>query len=279
MLTMVSLLLVGGSLGDQFGRRRLFVIGLIAFGGDLDPLRAGPDRGVPDRRAGAAGDRRGAARAGVAGDRRGDLLRRRTRQGGRDVDRVDRDRDRVRAGGRRRAGRADLLAGDLLGQHPADRGDRDADPAVGRGVERSRRLPRHRRARRAALGGGAGGTGLRPDRAAVPRLGRPARLAAAGGGGRLLRRVRALGGARGAADARPLALPHPQLRGGERDDADRLRRASVPGSSSSASTCSRLSATSPFEAGLATTADLALPLPPLAALRAGSPRGPGRGCR
>jgi EmrB/QacA subfamily drug resistance transporter len=31
MLTMVSLLLVGGSLGDQFGRRRLFVIGLIGF--------------------------------------------------------------------------------------------------------------------------------------------------------------------------------------------------------------------------------------------------------
>ncbi|HVW45572.1 MAG TPA: MFS transporter, partial [Solirubrobacterales bacterium] len=32
MLTMVSLLLVGGSLGDQFGRRRLYVIGLVAFG-------------------------------------------------------------------------------------------------------------------------------------------------------------------------------------------------------------------------------------------------------
>ncbi|HEX7058421.1 MAG TPA: MFS transporter [Solirubrobacterales bacterium] len=32
LLTLVSLLLVGGSLGDQFGRRRMFVFGLVGFG-------------------------------------------------------------------------------------------------------------------------------------------------------------------------------------------------------------------------------------------------------
>src|ERR671910_2998096 len=32
LLALVALMLVGGSLGDQFGRRRIFVAGLIGFG-------------------------------------------------------------------------------------------------------------------------------------------------------------------------------------------------------------------------------------------------------
>ena len=73
MLTLVSLLLVGGSLGDQFGRRRMFVIGLIAFGATSVLCAIAPDRRVPDRRPRPAGDRRGAAGPRLAGDRRRDL--------------------------------------------------------------------------------------------------------------------------------------------------------------------------------------------------------------
>jgi len=42
MLTMVSLLLVGGSLGDQFGRRRMFIWGLVGFGATSALCAASP---------------------------------------------------------------------------------------------------------------------------------------------------------------------------------------------------------------------------------------------
>src|SRR6187200_1394758 len=41
-LALVSLLLVGGSLGDQFGRRRMFVFGLIGFGATSALCAAAP---------------------------------------------------------------------------------------------------------------------------------------------------------------------------------------------------------------------------------------------
>jgi EmrB/QacA subfamily drug resistance transporter len=44
-LSLVSLLLVGGSLGDQFGRRRIYVIGLIGFGVTSALCAVAPDTG------------------------------------------------------------------------------------------------------------------------------------------------------------------------------------------------------------------------------------------
>ena len=46
MLALVSLLLVGGSLGDQFGRRRMFVFGLIGFGATSALCAVAPSVGV-----------------------------------------------------------------------------------------------------------------------------------------------------------------------------------------------------------------------------------------
>ena len=105
LLALVALILVGGSLGDQFGRRRIFVDRPGRLRGHLGALRDRADRRVPDRRPRAAGDRRGAAGAGLAGDRRRHLRGRGARQGGRHLDRLDRDRDRVRPGRRRRPDR------------------------------------------------------------------------------------------------------------------------------------------------------------------------------
>jgi EmrB/QacA subfamily drug resistance transporter len=45
MLALVSLILVGGSLGDQFGRRRLYVIGLLGFGASSALCALAPTEG------------------------------------------------------------------------------------------------------------------------------------------------------------------------------------------------------------------------------------------
>jgi len=46
MLALVALLLVGGSLGDQFGRRRIFLIGLVGFGVTSALCAIAPDSGT-----------------------------------------------------------------------------------------------------------------------------------------------------------------------------------------------------------------------------------------
>ena len=58
LLALVSLLLVGGSLGDQFGRRRMFMFGLVGFGVTSALCALAPSDRGPDRRPRAAGIRR-----------------------------------------------------------------------------------------------------------------------------------------------------------------------------------------------------------------------------
>ena len=155
MLTMVSLLLVGGRLGDQFGRRRLFVAGLIAFGATSMLCALAPsEEFLVGARAlqGIAGallvpGSLAIVAATFAGEERGKAVGTWTSWTG--IATVFGP-----AGGGALVG-LHLLAGDLLGQHPADRGDGDAGPARGRGEPRPRGLPRHRLARDAALGGRA----------------------------------------------------------------------------------------------------------------------------
>ena len=70
LLALGSLILIGGSLGDIYGERRVFAIGVGAFGVLLARVRAGADDRRADRRAGLAGRGRRAADAELAGDHR-----------------------------------------------------------------------------------------------------------------------------------------------------------------------------------------------------------------
>ncbi len=243
MLTMVSLLLVGGSLGDQFGRRRLFVIGLIAFGATSILCALAPtEEFLIGARAlqGIAGallvpGSLAIVAATFEGEARGQAVGTWTAWTG--IATVFGP-----AGGGALVGliswraifwvNIPLIAATVtLALRTIEE---SKDPDAFRGIDVPGVL---------LSAAGLAGPVFALDRAADPRLGRPAGLGAADRRRRLLPRLRLLGGARGAADARPLALSRPQLRRGERDDADRLRRASAPGSSSSASTCSRSLAT------------------------------------
>ncbi len=74
LLTLGSLLLVGGSLGDVFGRRRIFVIGVVGFGIASLVCAARAGRGGADRRTSGTGDHRRDARAEQPGADHGHVL-------------------------------------------------------------------------------------------------------------------------------------------------------------------------------------------------------------
>ena len=73
LLTLSSLILVAGSLGDMFGARRVFALGVTGFGVTSLLLRAGADDRAARGRPRAAGRVRRAAHPGRAGGDRGDL--------------------------------------------------------------------------------------------------------------------------------------------------------------------------------------------------------------
>ena len=67
-LTLAGMLLLGGALGDSYGRRKVFVIGTVWFATASLHLRPGARHRSPDRRPRAAGRGRGAAHPGQPGD-------------------------------------------------------------------------------------------------------------------------------------------------------------------------------------------------------------------
>ena len=69
LLVIAALVVTGGRLGDIYGRRAVFTIGLAIFAGRLGALGGGVERGGDDRRQGGPGDRRGGDAAALAGDR------------------------------------------------------------------------------------------------------------------------------------------------------------------------------------------------------------------
>ena len=86
LLTLGSLILIGGSLGDLFGERRVFALGVAGFGVASALCAVCADDRRAGRGAGAAGGRRRAARAELAGGDRqhvpgGGARRRRSERG------------------------------------------------------------------------------------------------------------------------------------------------------------------------------------------------------
>ena len=206
-LFLSALLLVGGSLGDRFGRRRVFLSGVAGFAAASAACGLAPGVGDADRRARRAGDRRRPDGAGEPGPALGVLRSGAPRAGDRHLVRLRLDHGGGGAADGRLADRSRLLALGVLPQSPAGRGgDRHLAPLragepgrSGRGEDRlSGRAPRH---------AGLERPDLRPHRVAAAGLGEPAGL---GGPARGLRRAPRLPRG-GVPDRRPddAALPLP----------------------------------------------------------------------
>ena len=143
LLTLGSLILIGGSLGDIYGERRIFTLGARGLRCLLRGLRVRADDRVPDRCPGLSGRGSGAADAGVSRDHRRGVRPEGAWRRDRVVDGLGWHRGDHRATRGRVDRRRALVAVDLRAERPArDRDDpagprrRAADaPLVGRRID------------------------------------------------------------------------------------------------------------------------------------------------
>ena len=136
-LTFAVLLLTGAALGDRFGRRRVFAIGLGIFTLASAAAALAPSIEALERRARGAGARRRDRHAADADDPLGGRPPGAARSRARRVGRHQRPRRRVRPARRRRRRRGHLVAVDLLAERPdrprarAARAARGCDETLG----------------------------------------------------------------------------------------------------------------------------------------------------
>ena len=139
LLTLGSLILVGGSLGDIFGERRIFSLGVAGFGVVSVLCAVAPSIELLVAGRALAGRLRRAAHPERAGAHHLDLPGLRARRGDRLVDGLGGHRDGDRAARRRLSRRRGLVAADLRDQRPVRHASRSLLIAHRRAGARARR--------------------------------------------------------------------------------------------------------------------------------------------
>ena len=117
-LTFAVFLLTGAALGDRFGRKRMFALGLGIFTVASAAAALAPSMGALDRCPRGSGCRRRARHAAHAHDALGGVPGRAARRRARHLGRDRRHRGGERPARRRRRDRGHLVAVDLLAQRP-----------------------------------------------------------------------------------------------------------------------------------------------------------------
>ena len=179
-LTFAVLLLTGAALGDRFGRRRMFVVGLGDLHGRVGRGGARAEHRDAGRRARGPGPRRRDRDAADPDAPQRGRPGREARARARRLGRHRRPRRRARPARRRRDRRGHLLAVDLLAERadrpragPARAAPPDREPRPDRRARPAGPRPRERRPLRHRAGASSAGTASRLDEPRDPRGVRP----------------------------------------------------------------------------------------------------------